>query len=356
MSQSSAVTRVTFRPKGGTYIPVLTCPSGDIYQAYQGGASNGYTVIPDWEADTSKQPIVYFVATSSRVAEGIAIPTAIEWYYNSTKLSFDNTGLCTTTNYINYFQQVSREDGIPGLKILKNLVVVSGLLSGTITAKATVSYGNITDQLEADYTVRIEKQTGSPYRVTIAAADDNLFTIRTENGSVKIKAVVYDGDMELTTGLTYKWYRATGGSWTQVTTLTTATVTITADMVDSYSQYKVEVFKDGEMLGFDTETIIDASDPVIILMNPTPENETIEDEGDTVKYSPSCVTRGDTSKTPISDFIGKFQFIFSDSKGNLLYSTTASGKTKEATATITYAMCSQANSDIDVIIMADSSL
>ncbi|MCD8030033.1 MAG: hypothetical protein LUF85_04185 [Bacteroides sp.] len=356
MSQASAVTKVTFRAKGGTYMPVLMCPSGDIYQGYKGGASSGYTVSPDWEADPSRQPTVYFIATSSRVAEGIAIPTDIEWSYNGKGLTFDSSGMCITTNYVNYFQKVTREDGIPGLKILKNLVEVSGLLSGTITATAMVSYGNIKDELSAEYTVRIEKQTGSPYRVTIAAADDNLFTIRTEGGSVKVKAVVYDGDTEITTGLIYKWSRIVNGQWEQNSDLTTATVTITADMVDSYSQYKVEVYKNGVLLGFDTQTIIDASDPVIILLNPSPENETIEDEGDQVTYTPSCVQRMDSAKTPLGDFSGKFLFLFSDSKGNTLYSTLGSGKTKEASATVTYAMCVQANSDIDVVIIADSSL
>ncbi|MCD8079137.1 MAG: hypothetical protein LUF04_01610 [Bacteroides sp.] len=357
MSQTSAVTKVTFRAKGGTYIPVLTCPTGDIYQTYQGGDSTGYTVIPDWEADPAKQPVVYFVATSSRVAEGVAVPTAIEWLYNGTVLKFDSNGLCTTTNLVNYFQTVTRpEDGIPGLKILKNLVQVSGLVSGTLTARAKVSYGNITDELTADYTIKIEKQTGSPYRVTIAAADNNLFTIRTAGGSVKVKAVAYDGDTEMSVDLTYKWFRIVNGEWEEDKTLTTAVVTITTDMVDSYSQYMVKVYKNGELIGFDTQTIVDATDPVIILLNPTPENETIEDEGDTVVYTPTCVKRGDASRTPISDFAGKFQFLFSDSKGNTLYSTVGSGKAKETSAAVTYEMCTKANSDIDVVITADSSL
>ena len=68
-------------------------------------------------------------------------------------------------------------------------------------------------------------------------------------------------------------------------------------MVDSVGQFKVEIYQNGTLIGSDVQTVTDASDPLGIIPNPTPEDETIEEGSDgTVVYTPILVKRGQTTK------------------------------------------------------------
>lgn len=349
MSTASRTVEVKFTPKAGTYTTMIQSPSGDLYQEYSGESGSIGAVTPDF---STLKPLLVFIATSSRVAEGVAVPTSVEWYFNGVKLAFNNnvstTAINGETGHFQFVPYVAGSQDYFGLRIIKNLVNAAGLAPCTVKAAAKVAYGNRTDTLKAEYVINIGRSTGSPYKITIASDDDKYFTIREKGGSCRIKAVAYQGGAEISSALTYKWYKLTAGTWKPMTGYTGRSVTITGDMTDCFSQFKAEVYQSGALLGSDVQGVMDVSDPYDIIANPEPADMTIENEGDNVVFTPFVVKRGTTVKA----FDTKFRFTFTDSVGIIL---NAGQSTVPAyTGTVTYAMCEQANSDVNVTIETEN--
>ena len=228
-----------------------------------------------------------------------------------------------------------------GLKILKNLVVAAGAAPCSIKGEAIVVYGNVTDKVEAIYNIPIRRATGSPYFVTIAAGDNKYYTITEKGGSCILKAMTYQAGVSVTSNLTYKWYKLVGGVWSLLSGKTAQTLTVTGDMVDCYSSFKCVVSQGGTEIGTDIQGVMDASDPYDIIPNPSPADETIVEEGDTVVYTPMVVKRGSTTKAMEMNF----NFTAIDSVGLILGQAT-----NQAKFTVTYAMCEQAGTDVGVYI------
>jgi hypothetical protein len=109
---------------------MIMSPEGDLYQEYEGTTSEVTAVYPDF---STKQPVLYFVCTSSRVAEGLATPDAMIYYFNGTQIKFES-GVSTGT-FAGVFKQISPSSDNPyyGLQILKNIVELSGFASAVIT-------------------------------------------------------------------------------------------------------------------------------------------------------------------------------------------------------------------------------
>ena len=342
MSVATKQVGVKFSPKAGTYTTIINSPSGDLYQEFEGSIGAIGAIVPDF---SQTQPQLVFVVTSSRVAEGVTVPTAVDWYFNGVKLTFTNN---ISTNVFNgetgHFRKLPYAAGTQdywGIKILKNLVVAAGAAPCTIKAESTVVYGTTTDKVQGVYNIPIRRATGSPYFVTIAAGDAKYFTITEKGGSCVLKAMTYQAGVAVTSNLTYKWYKLVGGAWSLLSGKTTQTLTVTGDMVDCYSNFKCVVSQNGTEIGTDIQGVMDASDPYEIIPMPTPADETIEEEGDTVVYAPIVVKRGTTTKA--MDM--KFNFTAIDSVGIILGSVS-----NQANYTVTYAMCEQAGTDVAVYI------
>ena len=78
MSTASTTRTIKFISKAGTYAALIMCPDGDIYQEWEGTLSDVTAIRPNF---ATTKPILYFVCTSSRVAEGIATPDSIDYYF-----------------------------------------------------------------------------------------------------------------------------------------------------------------------------------------------------------------------------------------------------------------------------------
>ena len=85
MSLASATGQVIFSQKGGVYMPAIQCNQGDLYQEYMGEASAPTNIAPDF---ASLKPVLSFILTSSRVAEGLAVPSSMKWYFNDVEIKF----------------------------------------------------------------------------------------------------------------------------------------------------------------------------------------------------------------------------------------------------------------------------
>lgn len=345
MSSASTTRTIKFVSKAGTYAAVIMCPDGDIYQEWEGTTAQITGVYPNFEVT---KPILYFVCTSSRVAEGVATPDAINYYFNGTKIEF--SGDTSTGTFAGVFKKIapSGDNLYYGLQIVKNIAELAGLAPAVVRMVATVSYGTQTDQIEASYSIPIQQSTGNGIRVTIVSPDGKNFVINDKGGSCQLKAMAYQKGTELTANLSYVWEQMQGSSgWVVLTGKTTQTITVQDTDINAYGEYRVTVNRGNEELGKDIQGVMDASDPLQIDPHPSPEDETImEDESgnDEVTYTPVVVKRGTSTKALDTTFY----FVVKDAVGN--YLNPGSIGVDKATETVTREQCVQAGGDVSITI------
>ena len=343
MSVASTSRTIKFISKAGTYTAAIMSPSGDLYQDYEGTTNDVTAIYPNFE---TLKPILYFVCTSSRVAEGVANPDGMEYYFNGTKITFSE-GVSTGT-FAGYFKTVapSGDQLYYGLQIVKNIAALAGYAPAVIKMVATVSYGTQSDTIQASYTIPIQQATGSSYRVTIAAGDTKNFVINTKGGSCILKAMAYQSGNALSKDLTYVWEKMGATGWETITGATAQTLTVRADDINTYGEYRVHVSRAGAEIGSDIQSVMDTSDPYDIDPHPSPEDEAITEDttgNGQVTYTPVVVTRGTSTKALDT----QFYFVLKDAAGVYLNSDRTTPKSSQ---TVTRAHCVQAGGDVSVTI------
>lgn len=343
MSVASTSRTIKFISKAGTYTAAIMSPSGDLYQDYEGTTNDVTAIYPNFE---TLKPILYFVCTSSRVAEGVANPDGMEYYFNGAKITF--SGGVSTGTFAGYFKTVapSGDQLYYGLQIVKNIAALAGYAPAVIKMVATVSYGTQSDTIQASYTIPIQQATGSSYRVTIAAGDTKNFVITTKGGSCILKAMAYQSGNALTKDLAYVWEKMGATGWETITGATAQTLTVSGDDINTYAEYRVHVSRAGAEIGSDIQSVMDTSDPYDIDPHPSPEDEAITEDttgNGEVTYTPVVVTRGTSSKALDT----QFYFVLKDAAGVYLNSDRTTPKSSQ---TVTRAHCVQAGGDVSVTI------
>ena len=343
MSVASTSRTIKFISKAGTYTAAIMSPSGDLYQDYEGTTNDVTAIYPNFE---TLQPILYFVCTSSRVAEGVANPDGMEYYFNGTKITF--SGGVSTGTFAGYFKTVapSGDQLYYGLQIVKNIAALAGYAPAVIKMVAIISYGTQSDTIQASYTIPIQQATGSSYRVTIAAGDTKNFVITTKGGSCILKAMAYQSGNALSKDLTYVWEKMGATGWETITGATAQTLTVSGDDINTYAEYRVHVSRAGAEIGSDIQSVMDTSDPYDIDPHPSPEDEAITEDttgNGQVTYTPVVVTRGTSTKALDT----QFYFVLKDAAGVYLNSDRTTPKSSQ---TVTRAHCVQAGGDVSVTI------
>ena len=343
MSVASTSRTIKFISKAGTYTAVIMSPTGDLYQEYEGTVNDVTNVYPDFSI---LKPILYFVCTSSRVAEGVADPDSMEYYFNGEKINF--SGGVSTGKFAGYFKSVapSGDQLYYGLQILKNIADMAGYAPAVIKMVATISYGTQSDNIQASYTIPIQQATGSSYRVTIMAGDTKNFVITTKGGGCVLKAMAYQSGNALTKDLTYEWEKMGATGWETLAGKTAQTLTVSGTDINTYGEYRVHVKRAGAEIGTDIQSVMDASDPYDIDPHPSPEDEAITEDtsgNGEVTYTPQVVTRGTSTKAIDT----QFYFVLKDAAGVYLNSDR---DTPKASQTVTRAHCMQAGGDVSVTI------
>ena len=264
MTKGTVTGQVTVISDGTTFFPILQCTVGDLYQTYQGDASNPTSVSPSYEVSEDK-PLIVFQAFSAQEATGSAYNLAnatAQWYVDNTLISFNGDGVSTTTfNGVSGHFTESTTDGNPSLKVNKNIVNINAGNSFTIKCVTTLSVDNTSIDLTAAIPATVIYGTKNTKKVTIVATSKkNLFTIVEKGGSCTVAAMVISGDAVSTDTYTYKWYtNADDGTEKQFT--------INETDVNSSILIKLEVYVGSELYGMDTQSINDVSDPYILFPN-----------------------------------------------------------------------------------------
>lgn len=345
MSVASATRQIKFISKSGTYTATIMSPSGDIYQEWEGVLDDITAIRPDFSVT---KPILYFVCTSSRVAEGVATPDSIDIYFNDVKINF--SGDTSTGIFAGVFKKVSPsgDNLYYGVQILQNIADVAGYAPAVIKMVARISYGTQSDDIQASYTIPVQQSTGSSYRVTISAGDNKNFVITEKGGSVILKANAYQSGEDLSANLSYKWEKMGPSGWELMAGATARTLTVYGSDINTYGEYRVTVSRSGAEIGKDIQGVMDASDPYDIDPHPIPADEAItEDESGNgeVTYTPKVVKRG-TNTQALSTL---FFFVLKDAAGVYLNSQ-GDRETPKASTTVTRAHCMQAGGDVSVTI------
>lgn len=343
MSTASTSRTIKFISKAGTYTAVIMSPSGDLYQEYEGATNDVTAVYPNFE---TLKPILYFVCTSSRVAEGVADPDAMEYYFNDQKINF--SGGVSTGTFAGFFKTVSPsgDQMYYGLQILKNIAELAGYAPAVIKMVATISYGTQSDKIQATYTIPIQQATGNSYHVTIAAGDTKNFVITEKGGSCILKAMAYQSGNALTKDLSYKWEKMGATGWEELGGKTSQTLTVSGNDINTYGEYRVHVYRSGAEIGTDIQGVMDASDPYDIDPHPDPEDEAITEDttgNGQVTYTPVVVKRGTSTKALDT----QFYFVLKDAAGVYL---NTDRDTPKVSQTVTRAHCQQAGGDVSVTI------
>lgn len=347
MSSASTTRTIKFISKAGTYFALINSPSGDLYQEWDGTKNDVTGVSPDW---SSTQPVLYFVCTSSRVAEGVATPDSVDFYFNGTKITWN--GDTSTGTFDGYFKKISPSGDqlYYGLQFLQNIAGLSGYAPAVIKMVATISYGIQSDQIQASYTIPIQQATGSSFRVTIAAGDTKNFVLSNKDDSCILKAFAYQSGNLLSKDLTYQWEKMGSSGWEALTAQTSQTLTVAASNIDTYGEYRVHVYRGGNEIGSDIQGVMDVSDPYDIDPKPTPEDEAIYEDttgNGEVTYKPQVVKRGTNTKVLDTTFY----FVIKDAAGVYLNGE-SERTTAAASCAVTRAHCIQAGGDVALTITA----
>ena len=306
MSEAIAQAVIKYRVKSGTYTTYVNSPSGDLVQYYTGTKSSIKKIYVDFHNSPRS---IFLVSISSRQTEGVAtFSDNIKVNVNGIDLSFNESHVNTTPFGSNtgQFELVKSSDSLhyfDGVKIRENLLEDSQFAPITITLSAPVQYGTQTDILKASYTIPVMEYSGSGNIVTIKAADNNNFVItskdtKSDASKVIMEACVYDVETgtEITQGLTYQWQEAvaTNEGWANISGKTAKTFEVTESDIATYGDYRVLVYENGSLIGSDTRSVMDATDPYVIELNPNPADETIDEDesgNSKVTYTPKVVDR-----------------------------------------------------------------
>ena len=372
MSVAIAQAVIKYRVKSGTYTTYVNSPSGDLVQYYTGTKSNITKIYVDFHNSPRS---LFLVSISSRQAEGVVeFSDHVKVNVNGIDLSFNQDGVNTTTfgSSTGQFKLVKSNNSLSyydGIQIQENLLVDSQFAPITITLSAPVQYGTQTDILKASYTIPVMEYSGNGNIVTIKAADNNNFVITSKDttsaaSKVIMEACVYDVETgaEITENLTYQWQKAvaTNEGWENINSETAKTLTVTESDIATYGDYRVLVYENGNLIGSDTRSVMDATDPYIINLHPNPADETIDEDengNSKVTYTPKVAERGSGKETDgflfcfsVKDAGGAPLIKWQNGNGDELDAEMAT--TAQESYEVTRAQCVQAQGNVNLTVFA----
>lgn len=359
MNPVAAVTRtVRYIKLKGTYLANLEVSRGDLYQLYDGAnvtpvySPQDPAVVKFRLFDTSKG--TYHTFDPAKDGQDYEV----RWYLGEVatdkEISFDAaTGLSTGVKDPLMAGVFLKEPG-GVLKIVGNLAAALGYVSSYLMCKVVIADGNGgSDSHFAHKAIDIVRAVDNTWLVSILG-EPSLITTSADPGEagyrITLKAQVFEGLNPVTSGLTYSWKKwdTATSAWVEIGT--DPTLTLTADDIRSSEFIRVDVSRNGSVVGSDTETVYDDSDPLVINANPNPADETIY--GDTSKngqvvYSPLVCSRANPGTDLKPGQL--FDFDLFDANGVNISGANTKGV---STLTVDRALCALANSDVEVYITA----
>ena len=216
---------------GTTVNGFLRVEGTPLVQRYNKGTSQ---FTPDFEtlADNKKPTLVVILRDVS--TGEIMTPQTITYKYNGVTLTFGSDGLSTNSGMTGYFKKLdsysatigSQSYQLPALRVMKNLVPISGYDNDRISVSGTIEIGGQSIAFnELSKEVVIQESTGNAYDVIIS--DDKGGALTEAGESLTCTASLYKDGIEVTdySGFTFQWVKLLGTGDTNWGTARTQKVT-----------------------------------------------------------------------------------------------------------------------------------
>lgn len=322
---------------GTTVNGFLRVEGTPLVQRYNKGTSQ---FTPDFEAlADNKKPTLVIILRDVATGE-IMKPQTITYKYNGVTLTFGSDGLSTNSGMTGYFKKLdsysatigSQSYQLPALRVMKNLVPISGYDNDRISVSGTIEVGGQSiafNELSKD--VVIQESTGNAYDVIIS--DDKGGALTEAGESLTCTASLYKDGIEVTdySGFTYQWVKLLGTGDTNWGTARTQKVT-TGD-IDNILKLRCDIKSGGSVVASGFTQITDYSDPYYVDFNITGITGNAIRSGETAVIKPVARKRSDGTDGGVSNWSWNIK----DNAGNAFTLTGKSGATfTAASASVSY--------------------
>ena len=322
---------------GTTVNGFLRVEGTPLVQRYNKGTSQ---FTPDFEAlADNKKPTLVIILRDVATGE-IMKPQTITYKYNGVTLTFGSDGLSTNSGMTGYFKKLDSYSATIGsqsyqllaLRVMKNLVPISGYDNDRISVSGTIEVGGQSiafNELSKD--VVIQESTGNAYDVIIS--DDKGGALTEAGEFLTCTASLYKDGIEVTdySGFTYQWVKLLGTGDTNWGTARTQKVT-TGD-IDNILKLRCDIKSGGSVVASGFTQITDYSDPYYVDFNITGITGNAIRSGETAVIKPVARKRSDGTDGGVSSWSWNIK----DNAGNAFTLTGKSGATfTAASASVTY--------------------
>lgn len=293
---------------GTTIIGYLRVEHAPLVQRY---IKDTKKCIPDFETMAeSERPVALPVLRESSTGD-ILIPTRVTFSYNGKPLTFGEDNLCNTEGFTGVFKyeptyQTSiggQSYNIPAVRVMKNLVPISGYDNDRLSVSGEVERGGNTFEFkEYSKEVIIQETTGGEYDVQLVSDQDFVFNQKTDR--VTAKAIIRLNGEQISdiAKYTFKWFTMKGGH--DQAKGTAQTQDFTLDDVDFETVIRAEVYSEAVKVGTGWARLHDFTDPLQVRCDITGISGTQIRKGQTAEVKPVLIDAktGNVSDVAVSNW------------------------------------------------------
>lgn len=302
---------------GTTVNGILRVEGTPLVQRYNKGTN---VFIPDFEAmaENVRPTVVLILADTASGA--ILVPQSIEFRYNGMLLTFGANGLSTNSGLAGFFKKMDaysasiggRTYNLPALRVMKNLMPISGYDNDRITVSGTIEIGGASIAFqELSREVVIQESTGNQYDVIISNNKGSRLVSAGESLTENVR--VFKDGVEMTdySGMTFEWYKMLGAgdeAWG-----TGRIKNVTTSDVNNVLKLRCDAKKNGTLLASGYDEVTDFSDPYLMRVKISGILGNTVRRGETAVMTPVAVKRSTGEEVP--SLITNWNFSIKDNAG-----------------------------------------
>lgn len=297
---------------------------------------------PDFEAMPENQRPVVVPILRDSASGAVLTPASAIFAYNGSPLTFGSDGLSTNSGMEGTFRKLDAYQAnvggitypLPAMRVMKNLVPLSGYDNDRISVSGTVEMAGQTAAFnELSTPVVIQEATGNQYDVLVT---NDRGSALTEPGETLTETLhLYKDGVEVTdlAGYTFQWV-AMG---TEETLLGTGrTQAVTTDDVHNVLKLRVDVSQGGTLVASGFDEVTDFSEPYYVSFRITGIQGTVVRSGETATVTPVPVKR--STGEEVSGLVSAWTFAMKKNDGtDLVLSGKDSATFEAASCQVTYA-------------------
>lgn len=302
---------------GTTVNGILRVEGTPLVQRYNKGTS---VFTPDFEAMAeNKRPTVVLILVDTS-SGAVLVPQTIEFRYNGLLLTFGSNGLSTNSGLAGFFKKINAYStniggqtyNLPALRVMKNLVLISGYDNDRITVSGTIEVGGASISFsDVSKEVVIQESTGNQYDVLISNNKGSRLVSDEESLTENVR--VFKDGVEMTdySGLTFEWYKMRGSgdeAWG-----TGRTKKVTTGDVNNVLKLRCDVKRGGTLLASGYDEVTDFSDPYLLRVKISGILGNTVRRGETAVMTPVAVKRSTGEEVP--SLITNWNFSIKDNAG-----------------------------------------